>query len=353
LRQHIPLVQNDGNSYSALMGKALNVADLKKVELHRHLELSVRKSTILELAPAFGIEIPNDKVFAERFLITQPMNDLGSVLNKFLDTQLLLSSEEVLERITFEACADAFNEGIRILELRYAPTFIRYRHDHLSFQKIHEAIVRGVERAEKNFPMAVGLICIIQRILSVKDAERVTDFAIENKRTFVALDLADNEEGFDSKPFSPFFMKAKKAGLGITIHAGEINVPKAPRYVKDAVEYLGATRIGHGLQIYRDEAMIDYTKKNNLTLELCLTSNYLTQAVPGEISAHPFRKLYDAGVRVTINTDDPGIFNTDMNKEYSLLRDEFGFTEKEFAKCNATAADASFIADAKKKKVWN
>lgn len=328
------------------------IEDLPKVELHRHLELSLRPSTIRELAPQFGIEIPDDQTFAERFLITEPMKDLGSVLNKFLDTQLLLASEEILERITYEVCADAYKEGIRILELRYAPTFVRYRHDHLTFEKIHRAIVRGMEKAEKEFPMAVGLICIIQRILPVKEAEQVTDFAIENKNSFIALDLADNEEGFDSKPFSSFFMRAKKAGLGITVHAGEVNTPKAPTYVKDAVEFLGATRIGHGVQVHRDPAMIEYVKSHNLVLELCPTSNFLTQAVPGRIQDHPFRTLFAAGVKTTINTDDPGIFATDMNKEYAILREHFQFTDAEFAKCNDWAAAASFISLEKKQRVW-
>lgn len=340
------------NSTEKMSIEKTPIEKILKVELHRHLELSVRASTLRELAPQFGIEIPDDQTFANRFLIQEPMKDLGSVLNKFLDTQLLLATEETLERIAYEACEDAYNEGIRILELRYAPTFVCYRHENLNFEKAHRAIVRGVERAEKDFPMAVGLICIIQRILSVADAERVTHFAIEHKDTFIGLDLADNEDGFDSKPFSPFFMKAKKAGLGVTIHAGEINVPKAPRYVKDAVEHLGATRIGHGVQVYRDPEMIEYVKKNNLTLELCPTSNYLTQAIPGSVAEHPFRQLFDAGLRTTINTDDPGIFDTDMNKEYRILRDHFGFTASEFQQCNTYALEASFISQEKKRRVW-
>jgi adenosine deaminase len=326
---------------------------LPKVELHRHLELSIRHSTIRELAPKFGIDLPNDKVFAERFLIQEPLSDLSSVLNKFLDTQLLLGDEETLERVAYEACVDAYKEGIRVLELRYAPTFVRYRHDHLSFEMIHSAFCRGVARAEKDFAMAVGLICIIQRILPIKEAERVCDFAIDHKDTFIALDLADNEEGFDSKPFSPFFAKARKAGLGVTVHAGEINTPKAPRYVKDAVEYLGATRIGHGVQVYRDPEMLEYVKNKKIVLELCLTSNFLTQAIPGKIDASPIKKLYAAGALVTLNTDDPGIFDTDMNREYKLLRDTFDFTAQEFEKCNALAASSSFISQEKIKRVWH
>lgn len=336
------------NSYS----RSMIMKALPKVELHRHLELSLRPSTIRELAAAHNIDLPDDKAFQQRFIISEPMKDLSTVLNKFLDTQLLLNTEAVLERIAYEACVDAYQEGIYILELRYAPTFIRYRHDNLSFEKIHQAIVRGVEKAEKEFPIAVGLICIIQRILSVADAENVTDFAIENKKTFVALDLADQEEGFDSKPFAPMFAKAKKAGLEVTIHAAEVNTPKAPRYIKDAVEHLGATRIGHGVQVYRDEKMMAYTKEKNLTLELCPTSNYLTQSIPGTVADHPFRKLYDYGIRTAICTDDPGIFNTNMNIEYELLEKYFGLNQNDFNKCNDYAARASFISHAKKQKVW-
>lgn len=330
----------------------MEIAKIPKVELHRHLELSLRHDTIRELAPSFDISLPDEKAFRDRFLITEPMSDLGSVLGKFLDTQLLLASEEILERISYEACEDAYNEGIRILELRYSPTFVLDRHAALSFENIHSAIVRGIRKAEADFPMAVGLICIIQRILPVAEAEKVTQFAIDNKDTFLGLDLADNEEGFNAKPFSPFFRKAVAAGLQVTVHAAEINTPAAPTYIIDAVEHLGATRIGHGVQIYRDPKMIEYALAHNLTLELCPTSNYLTQAVPGTVADHPFRKLFDAGVRTTINTDDPGIFNTDMNKEYAILQKHHGFTEDEFKKCNDWAAEASFIPLEKKQKVW-
>jgi len=326
---------------------------MRKVELHQHLELSLRPSTIRELAPAFGIDLPDDKSFRARFLIEEPMKDLGSVLNKFLDTQLLLASEEILERVSFEVCEDAFFEGVRVLELRYAPTFVRYRHDHLSFDQIHSAIVRGCQAAEKKYGMAVGLICIIQRILPIKEAEFVTDFAIDHRETFVALDLADNEEGFDSKPFSPFFLRAKKAGLGITVHAGEVNTAKSPTYPKDAIEHLGATRIGHGVQVARDPQMIQYIKEKQAVLELCITSNYLTQAVPGQPKDHPFKKLLDAGVLVTLNTDDPGIFSTNITREYQIAVTQLGLTVQDLVHCNEVALKASFINKQKKQSAWS
>lgn len=325
---------------------------LPKAELHRHLELCVRPATIRELAPHFGILLKNDQDFESRFLITEPMVDLGAVLSKFLDTQKLWASSEIIERLTFEACEDAYRiDNVRILELRYAPTFIRLGHEHLSFDDIHQAILQGVRRAEKDFPIAVGLICIIQRILPVKEAEAVTEFAIANRETFVGLDLADNEVGFDSKPFAPFFLKAKAKGLGITIHSGEAAVKNAPRYVREAVEVLGATRIGHGVQIYRDPEMIEFVKRNGVVLELCPTSNWLTRAIPVR-AEHPFRQLMEAGVRVTINTDDPGIFNIDLNYEYKFLADQHGFTVKELEICADQAAASSFIPLEKRQKVW-
>ena len=330
----------------------MNVKQLPKTELHRHLELSIRRSTIEELAPQFGFDLSKQGAYEHHFLITEQMADLGSVLHKFLDTQKLLGSEEILERIAYEACVDAYNlEGIRVLELRYAPTFVAMNHDHLSYDKIHSAFMKGIEKAERDVPIAVGMICILQRILSVDIGREVAHFAIENKDRFIGLDLADDEAGFDSKPFSDFFLKAKEAGLGITVHSGEANLPKSPWYPKDAIEYLGADRIGHGVQIYREPEMIEYVKQKGVTLEVCPSSNYFTNAV-ATIEEHPIRKLMEAGVKVTINTDDPGIFGIDLNHEYNLLHDKFNFTEEEFTKCNETALAASFINPEKIKAVW-
>jgi len=328
------------------------IENLPKVELHRHLELCLRPETIKDLAPEAGIHLRSEQDFEDHFLIKEPMNDLGAVLNKFLDTQKLLMSPEVLERITFEVCEDAFKkENIRVLELRYAPTFVAQNHD-MTFSEIHRAIVRGVEQAEKRFPMAVGLICIIQRILPVGEAEAVTDFAIENNETFLGLDLADNEVGFDSKPFAPFFRRAREAGLRITVHSGEADVPKAPEYVRDAIDYLGAERIGHGVQIYKSPEMIKYVKEKNVALELCPTSNWLTNAVPDR-NRHPFRDLLHQGVAVTLNSDDPGIFGIDMNVECDFVMRRLGVTEEELKQVFQTAARHSFIPPEKIKKVWS
>ena len=128
-------------------------------------------------------------------------------------------------------------------------------------------------------------------------------------------------------------------------------MPGAAWFVKDAIEHLEADRIGHGVRIYTEPEMIEYVKSKNVPLELCPTSNYLTQAVD-TIESHPFRQLMEAGVTTTINTDDPGIFGIDMNHEYQVLVDVHNFTEKELADCAQNGANASFIKKEIKQKYW-
>jgi adenosine deaminase len=325
--------------------------NLPKVELHRHLECSMRLSTLTELATDLGMDVPQtDSGLHNQFLVLEPMRDLESVLQKFLRTQKVLESEEILARITYEAIEDAVNDGIKILELRFAPTFITDGHPNLNFEKVLRGIRKGVEHA-KELPIAVGFISIIQRILSTEIAERVLDFTLENKDFFMALDLADNEQGFDPLNFAKIFSRARENGLGITVHAGEADFPGSAINVKNSIEVLGAQRIGHGLQIYKDPDVMTLLKRKGIPLELCLTSNWLTQATES-LETHPVRKLMEAGVPVTLNTDDPGIFGIDLTHEYGLWHRIHEFTKDEFDLCNDLAAASSFIPLIKKQKYW-
>jgi adenosine deaminase len=337
------------NSSRTLSHEALRL--IPKVELHRHLECSMRLSTFVELAQDLGLEVPRTPAqIKEEFLITSPMKDLSSVLKKFTRTQAVLESEEILSRITFEAIEDAVREGIRILELRWAPTYIQHGHPGLSFDRILRGIRRGSELAS-HLPISVGFISIIQRTLPMSQADQVADFTIANKDFFLGLDLADNEDGFDPLLFQRTFERARRAGLQITVHAGEADIPQAALNVKNSIEILGAQRIGHGVQIVGHAPVLDLVRSKGIPLELCITSNWLTRAVPS-LESHPIRQLLTAGVPVTINTDDPGIFDTDMIHEYEILSELHGFTVADFDRCNDIAAQASFIPLNKKQKHW-
>lgn len=325
----------------------MNLRNIAKVELHRHLEGALRFSTLVELAQAAKMDLPfhNYHKLHDALIVHQPMKDLNSVLVRLFAAQALFKSEEVWDRIAFEACEDAFNEGVCLLELRYSPFFANMNHSHMTYEKIHRGILKGIERAQKTYPMAVGLIGIIGRIMAAPDVKKASEFIIGNADTFLAIDLADNEDGFDCKPFAPYFEQAKKAGLNVTVHGGEI--PTGAYAVKDSIEFLFADRIGHGVQIYKHPDLIELVKSKNVTLELCPLSNYLTSAVPRK-EDHPFRKLMEAGVRVTINSDDPGLFGSSILDDYEILKDYHAFTLEDFKRCNKFAFEACYIPEKQK-----
>lgn len=324
---------------------------LPKTDLHRHLDCSMRWSTVVEIAKDLGLQIdPIAGLSRPDYLVTNQMKDLGSVLKKFLNAQKVLTSEEILARLAYEACEDAFNDNVLLLELRYAPTFIVDGHTNLTYAQIHRGLTKGLAMAEKKFGMVTGLIGIVQRIKSVKEAEAAIDFFIDNKSEYVGVDLADNEDGFDPKPFAPVFEKARKADLHITIHSGETPHPTAGQWILDSINVLGAERIGHGVQCINHPHVMETLKQKQIPLEVCPLSNWLTQAF-ASFEDHPLKKLYDEGVPLTLSSDDPGVFASTLTDDYEIAQRVHGFTQEHFSKMNQTAFQKSFIPESKKKKL--
>ncbi|MFN7903836.1 MAG: adenosine deaminase [Pseudobdellovibrionaceae bacterium] len=326
----------------------MSIRNLLKVELHRHLDCSMRLSTMVDLAKELKV-LPKSSFqdLQSELLVLEPMKDLASVLSKFLRAQKILASEEILTRLAFEACEDAFNDGIRVLEFRFAPTFISEGHNHLTPLKILRAFQKGIDLATKRFPMCVGLICIFQRTLPAEKNKEILHFILDHQQDFIAVDLADDESLHPPEKFKDLFQQIIQKNIPITIHAGESPGPLASNSVRRAVEFLGATRIGHGVQCIHDLELIQFLIQNKITLEVCPHSNYLTQAFPA-YSDHPIRKLYDMGVQVTVNSDDPGIFHTQLSDDYMICHQHHSFGTTEFAKMNRVAFNASFISTEKK-----
>ena len=329
--------------------KGPQLRGLPKVDLHRHLDCSMRWSTVLELAPQVGLELPKTlREIQEGFLVLEPLRDLDSVLKKFMNAQKLLASDEILQRLAEEAVEDAVNEGVRLLELRFAPTFIQEGHSSLHFKKILQALTKGLESAQKKWPISVGLICIFQRNLpSARNAE-VLKFLLENQDFFCGADLADLETAAPPRYFKNLFQEVSKAGIPITIHSGEMPHAEASLWVRESVEILGARRIGHGVQVIHDLSTIDFLKINNICLEICPLSNLLTGAFSSPEN-HPLRKLFDAGLRVCINSDDPGIFHSSLLDDYRMAREAHQFSDEELRKMNQFGYEASFL---KNKEKW-
>jgi len=328
----------------------MNYKEIPKVELHCHLEACFRPETVMEVGASIGIDVPRDpEVFRREWLLSSPLENLEVALARFVDIQRIWCSEEVIERMTTEACEDAVEQGIRIMEFRYAPDFILADKKNLSFQKIHDAILRGITQVDKS-KIAIGLIGIVQKTLSLERVAKTVNFIVDNAATFVGLDFADK----DTRPladYALFVEKSRRAGLRITAHAGEEPGAEAPGEVRSAIEELGAERIGHGIHIIHNEKVMDIVRRKNVALEVCPTSNWLTSAVPST-AAHPIKRLMRAGIPITINSDDPGLFGIDLCHEYELLHCEHGFTLNDFERCNDIAAASSFLPAEEVRRVW-
>ncbi len=327
----------------------MNVNALPKVELHRHVEGALRYATMKEWVLADGLQ-PADAPEAQLrdfILIDKPVDGLKMFLEKFGLIHRTLSTPERIRRMAFEACEDAWNEGVRLLELRYSPVFIQGERADLDFDRIHAALLDGIAAAQKRHPLPVGLIGILGREWDLPTATRVTDFFIENRATVVGMDLANDEANFSGKPFAGLFRKARNAGLHLTVHAGESDIPTSSESIRSALDDLGAERLGHGVQIHKDPALMEEVARRGVILELCPTSNVLTKSV-SSIEAYPLRQIRAAGVRVCVNADDPGVFDYDLNHEYRLLAELHGQTAADFAAMNRDALAASFLpAEAK------
>jgi adenosine deaminase len=209
--------------------------------------------------------------------------------------------------------------------------------------------LRAKARAEREFDMAIGLIAITSRSLGPDSCVRTVDWSIRHKDHILGIDLADSERDFPLREFVPSIMKAKEAGLKVTIHTGE-DTPAS--FVKETIELADPDRIGHGIHSIEDPQVIELIKERDITLEVNPWSNYLTNSVR-TIEEHPLKKLFDLGVKVTINSDDPEVLETNMNNEYRIAHEVLGMSMKEIATCNRYAFGASFIPERTKKRIWD
>ncbi len=312
-----------------------------QTELHRHLDVSVRTSTLLELAQTKGIEAQSTSLesFREKLLLRKPLKDLSSVLATFELFPRLLDRPEVLERVGFEAVEDCYLEGTRQVELRFSPSFVT-EFSKLSWEEALSGFERGIARARKAYPdIKTGLICIASRDFGADAAKQTVEFFLKNQQRFVGVDLAGNEVAFPCRMFEDAFRRVRESGANITIHAGE---GEGPENMWEAIELLGAKRIGHGLACIQDPQLMTHHKDRGICLEMCPTSNWITQATK-TLETHPLPKVLRAGIPVCINTDDPGIFGVTLPHEKQIAFKSMGLTNVDLERCETYAAQASFI----------
>lgn len=293
-----------------------------KIELHRHLEGSIRIETIRQLAYAAALPIAqagSEELRRACTVMADEERSLRQFLTKFMLLRKLITGPEAIQRLAFEAAEDAALDGTIYLELRF--NYLHMRRQGISSADIIDALEDGARQAKKQYNITVGYICGIARDLPVEESEEAVDFAIENMhRGILAIDLM-NDERFPPALFQRQFMRAKAAGLHVTVHAGE---SAGPQNIIDAVQLLGAERIGHGARIFQgNSGAPELVYKRNVLVECCLTSNVQTGAV-SSLQEHPLIELDRLGVPLCLNTDDPGVSGITLSGEYAVASETMG-----------------------------
>ncbi|MBC7241359.1 MAG: adenosine deaminase [Anaerolineae bacterium] len=323
---------------------------LPKIDLHRHLEGSLRLSTLAEVAQAHGVDLPSYNIEDLRpyVQVTDEEPNFHAFLEKFRFLRQFYSTREAIERVAYEAVADAAADNVRYLELRFSPATLA-AHQGFDLEEVTDWVIWAVEQAGRDFGVTTGLLVTIKRELSPSEAERVARVAFARAgRGIVGLDIAGDEVNYPLAPFAGILRQAHREGLGLTIHAGEAIGAWS---VREAVEEYGADRIGHGVRAVEDPEVVELLCRAGVTLEICPTSNIHTATVP-HLARHPLRHFLAQGVRVTINTDDPSISNTTLTDEYLIAVREIGVSLPQLGVVVWNGVRAAFTNQNAKEQLW-
>jgi adenosine deaminase len=320
----------------------MNYSIMPKIELHCHLDGSVRPETIIDIAKRDGIDIPSFNKEEMRGELIAPLDceSLDEYLEKFSIPNAVMQSKENLKRITFELYEDAAKEHVKYMEVRFAP--LLHTRKGLSVEEIIESVIEGMNEAEEQFDIKGNIILCCMRTMSAESAFEV----VRKGKNFlgkgvVAVDLcASEEEGFCGEFIEPIAL-ARDYGYRVTIHAGETGIG---RNVLEAVEWLGAERIGHGVYITEYPEAYQIVKEKQIVLEICPTSNVQTKAVK-HFRDHPLYDFHKDGIKITINTDNRTVSDTTMTKECDLVWNEFAMNDEDYREIYMNSVEASFASD--------
>lgn len=320
---------------------------MPKVELHRHIEGSVRFETIRDLARhhQLDLDVASEKELYEKTRIKEPMGSLEEVLDAFETTRLVFCAYEAIKRIAVENIEDAFNDGIRLLELRFAPVFIAHNKN-LAMDEVMEGVIDGISEGMERFDIQVGLIFIIPRGLDMDRHKEATQLFLKyragihkNAGRLCGFDLADSETTTEMSNYTPLVDMVRDHGVGVTVHTGENT---DAQHVRDSLEAYSPQRIGHGIKSVQDPDLMEWLTLQPVHFELCPTSNWLTRSVES-IEEHPLTEFFKKGIPFSINSDDPHLMNIDLVDEYIIAHNTYGLTGDQLYRLNIDALDYSFL----------
>lgn len=312
-----------------------------KIDLHLHLDGSLRPETVWELGREQDIVLPTKaKEELEGFLrVPEDCKSLTEYLQCFDLPLMVLQKAEAIERVVYELIEDLKEEGVIYAEIRFAPQFSTKKG--LSQEQVVEAAIAGLNRGVKDFSSIKASLILCCMRGEGNEEENLKTIEVAGKylgKGVCAVDLAGAEALFKTECYEGLFEKVRKLGLPFTIHAGEADGAES---IKKALEF-GAKRIGHGIRVIEDRELLEKVIREKITLEVCPISNLHTKAAK-DVNSHPIRVLFDMGVRVTVNTDNRTVSNTSLDREYEFLKKYYQFQEKEIEKMNEYAKEAAFF----------
>ena len=313
---------------------------LPKTDLHVHLDGSLRIQTILDLAREQGVELPGDTVESLRGFVEMgdECESLVEYLKAFDITLSVMQTYEALVRTAFELAEDAARENVRYMEVRYSP--ILHQQKGMTLYSIVQAVLEGLNAAEKLYPIKTGVILCGIRHIAPDVSNRLADLTVAFKnKGVVGFDLAGAEEDFPAKKHREAFVRVLDNNINCTLHAGEAYGPQS---IHQAIHLCGAHRIGHGVRLIEDGDLLNYVNDHRIPLECCPSSNVQTKAVR-RMQDHPIRLFYDLGLRVTVNTDNRMVTRTTVSEEFLVLHRELGFTLDEIKELIIMGFKSAFL----------
>lgn len=318
---------------------------LPLIELHRHLDGSIRLQTVLEVAAERGIVMPGDDIDSLRphVVVQGRAAGLMDFIGRFRWLTAILHDLETCRRVAYENVEDALREGIDYIELRFSPWFMAETH-RLDPAGVVEAVADGVIAAERDTGVRAQLIGIMSRTYDTETCHRELDALLAHRDHLVAIDLAGDEQKFPAGLFRDHFRRARDAGLRVTVHAGEVDGPGS---VWAAIRELGAARIGHGIHSLEDPQLADYLVEHRVGLEIAITSN-IQIGVVEDYAEHPAKRILEAGILANLNTDDPAISGIDLRHEYEVAAPRAGLTPAQTRQAQANALEMAFLSAAEK-----
>lgn len=310
--------------------------------MHRHLDGNIRTSTIWQLAQEFSIplEQQNLEELLQATQVQVKTTDLLAFLQKMELGVSVLASEQACYQVAYENVEDAKRAGLTYAELRFSPVFMAKAHN-LPIEQVVDAVIAGCKAGSQTYAIPINLIGILSRSFGEATCHQELQALLRAKDDIVALDLAGDEKGFPAIRFKEHFKLARDAGWKITVHAGEADGPQS---IWQAIEELGATRIGHGVAARENANLMDFMANNNISIECCLTSNFQTGACT-DIAQHPIKTFIEKGIVVTLNTDDPGVSGIEIADEYKLAKDVVGLSTEQLKQIQLNGVEVAFASD--------